>query len=218
LEAPSSPQNFVMMYHGTLTKLYGLDIAIEAFAIAHETMPGAELWILGGGPESPMLKSLADERGLGDKVKLIGMVPPADIPAWLDKSSVGLLPIRRDVFLEFASPNKLPEYIIMGKAVVVSRLKAIRHYFSENGLAFCEPNDPGDLAKQMIRLYSDKGLRDRLAAIAREEYAPIRWEVMKKRYLNLIEELTEPKIYKAEISGDLALTESGPKSQPSVHA
>ena len=37
------PARFVMVYHGTLTRIYGLDIAIEAFALAHADMPGAEL-------------------------------------------------------------------------------------------------------------------------------------------------------------------------------
>ena len=40
-----------MMYHGTLTKIYGLDIAIEAYTQVHAQMPGAELWILGVGTE-----------------------------------------------------------------------------------------------------------------------------------------------------------------------
>src|SRR4051812_14298936 len=47
----TSTGKFVMMYHGTLTSIYGLDIAIEAFALAHQDMPGAELWILGSGTE-----------------------------------------------------------------------------------------------------------------------------------------------------------------------
>jgi glycosyltransferase involved in cell wall biosynthesis len=182
---------FVMMYHGTLTRLYGLDIAIEAFGTAHQEMPGAELWILGSGPESVSLQSLAQQRGLASKVKLVGVVQPADIPEWLSKCDAGILPIRRDVFLEFAFPNKLAEFIIMGKAVLVSRLKAIRHYFSENALAYCEPNSPADLAKEMVRVYRDGGLRARLAANARNEYAPIRWDIMKERYLSLIGDLVE---------------------------
>src|SRR4029077_16112500 len=102
---------------------------------------------------------------------------------WLNKCTVGVLPIRRDVFLDFAFPNKLPEFIITGKPVLMSRLKAIRHYFSEDALAFSEPNNPIDLAEQMIRLYRDPELRTRLAARAKEEYGPIRWDVMKERYL-----------------------------------
>lgn len=184
------PGTFVFMYHGTLTKLYGLDIAIEAFAKAHQEMPGAELWILGEGPESPRLLSLASERGLDEKVKLIGVVQPSAIPDWLYQADVGLLPIRLDVFLQYASPNKLAEYIIMNKAVIISRLRAIRHYFSEDALAFCNPNDPEDLAKQMVRIYRDGNLRSQLATKALREYEPIRWDVMKERYLQLIERIS----------------------------
>jgi len=180
---------FVMIYHGTLTRIYGLDIAIEAFATVHEEMPGAELWILGSGPEQGALARLAQERGLNSKVKLVGQVPSADIPAWLNKCKVGILPIRRDVFLDFAFPNKLPEFIIMGMPVLMSRLRTIRHYFSEEALIYFEPNNPTDLAEQMVRLYRDSGLRAQLAARARQEYGPIRWDIMKQRYLKLIESL-----------------------------
>ncbi|MBZ5698174.1 MAG: glycosyltransferase family 4 protein [Acidobacteriia bacterium] len=178
---------FVMMYHGTLTRIYGLDIAVEAFSMAHIDMPGAEMWILGSGPEKSVLEELAEQRGLASKVRLVGRVPAEDIPSWLNKCDVGLLPIRRDVFLDFAFPNKLPEFIIMGKAVLMSRLAAIRHYFSDDALAFSEPNDAADLAKQMVRLYEDRPLRARLATKAKQEYEPIRWELMKQRYLKLIE-------------------------------
>jgi glycosyltransferase involved in cell wall biosynthesis len=107
----------------------------------------------------------------------------------VSQCDIGILPIRRDVFLDFAAPNKLSEYIVMGKSVIVSRLKAIRHYFSEEALAYFEPNNPAELAKQMVRVYRDSGLRARLAARAKEEYAPICWDVMKQRYLTLIENL-----------------------------
>jgi glycosyltransferase involved in cell wall biosynthesis len=189
---PMAPGTFVMMYHGTLTRLYGLDIAIEAFALAQKEMPNAEFWILGIGPEMGALTKLVQERNLTSKVKLVGLVAPTEIHAWLSRCDVGILPLPRDIFLEFASPNKLPEYIVVGKPVIISRLKAVRYYFSENALAYCEPNNPADLAKQMVRLYRDRPLRGRLAARAKEEYAPIRWNVMKQRYLRLIENMVGP--------------------------
>ena len=180
---------FVMVYHGTLTRIYGLDIAIEAFSMAHGEMPGSELWILGSGPEQSVLAGLARERGLTSDVKMVGQVPSADIPAWLNKCDVGVLPIRRDVFLDFAFPNKLPEFIIMGKPVLMSRLRTIRHYFSEEALSYFEPNNSADLAKQMVRLYRDRGLRARQATRAKQEYAPIRWDVMRQRYVKLVDDL-----------------------------
>jgi len=186
--ANSDPDKFVMMYHGTLTRVYGLDLAVEAFSLVHENMPGAELWILGSGTEERTLTELARQRGVSSKIKLLGRVPSSDIPASLGKCDAGILPMRRDVFLEFAFPNKLPEFIIMGKPVLMSRLKTIRHYFSERALAYFEPNDPADLARLMARLYQDRDLQARLAAKAKEEYVPLRWDIMKKRYLDLIEE------------------------------
>jgi glycosyltransferase involved in cell wall biosynthesis len=180
---------FVMMYHGTLTKIYGLDIAIEAFAQAHRKMPGAELWILGSGSEQKVLGALADKGGVASKVRLIGQVASSEIPAWLNQCDAGILPIRRDVFLDFAFPNKLPEFIIMGKPVIVSRLKAIRHYFNDGSLAYFEPNNAADMASQMMRLYQDRELRTELALKAKSEYAPICWAVMRQRYLALVENL-----------------------------
>lgn len=185
------PQKFVMMYHGTLTSIYGLDLAIEAFALAHKEMPGAELWILGSGSEKDALAGLTEVRGLGSKVRLVGQVPATEIPGWLSRCDVGILPIRRDVFLDFAFPNKLPEFIIAGKMVLVSRLRAIRHYFSEDAVAYFEPNNPADLAKAMVRIYRDPELRTRLASRAREEYLPISWDIMKDRYLATIENAFE---------------------------
>jgi glycosyltransferase involved in cell wall biosynthesis len=189
--AAPNPEKFVMMYHGTLTSIYGLDIAIEAFALVHEEMPGAELWILGSGPEAGALTALAHQRGLAAKVRMVGQVASTEIPGWLIQCDVGILPIRRDVFLDFAFPNKLPEFVIMGKVVIVSRLKAIQRYFGEDALAYCEPNSSADLSRQMVRIYRDPQLRARLAAKATEEYAPIRWAVMKGRYLDLVQQLVQ---------------------------
>jgi len=184
---------FAMLYHGTLTRIYGLDIAIDAFALAEKDMPGAELWILGLGPEERTLQALAETRGLVSKVKVLGPVPSSQVGSWLRKCDAGILPMRRDVFLDFAFPNKLSEFIVMNRPVLVSRLRTMRHYFSESALAFFEPNSAPDLARQMVRLYRNPELRRELAVRASEEYLPIRWEIMKERYLTLISELAGAK-------------------------
>jgi len=180
---------FVMMYHGTLTNLYGLDITIQAFGLAQKEMPGAQFWVLGDGPERPALELLAEKVGLTGKVRFVGKVRPEEVPQWLSRCDVGVLATRRDVFLDFSFSNKLSEYVILGKPVISSRLRAIRHYFSEDALAYFEPGEPTSLANQMVRLYGDEQLRVRVASKALAEYKPIRWEVMKDRYLQLIASL-----------------------------
>jgi glycosyltransferase involved in cell wall biosynthesis len=183
---PKKPEKFVMMYHGTLTRIYGLDIAIEAFGSVHHQMPGAEFWILGNGPEKELLEALSRKLGLGGKVQFTGSVLPQEVRQWLSRCDIGVLATRRDIFLDYSFSNKLSEYIIMGKGVICSRLKAIQHYFSGDALAYFEPSNPADLAQQMLLLFNDRQLRARLAQQATREYDPIRWEVMRQRYLKLM--------------------------------
>jgi glycosyltransferase involved in cell wall biosynthesis len=191
-EMPAKPP-FLMMYHGTLTKIYGLDIAIEAYAKARAQMPGAEFWILGGGTEQAALEARAKELGVADGVRFVGSVMPDEIPFWVKMSDVGVLATRQDVFLDFSFSNKLSEYIILDKAVIVSRLRTIAHYFSEEAVLFFKPNESAALAEQMVQLYGDAALRQRLAQRAKVEFEPIRWQVMKERYLALIARLAADK-------------------------
>ena len=140
-DSTSSRPPFVMMYHGTLTNIYGLDIAIEAFGRARARMPGAQFWVLGGGPEMEAFVSLARRLGVDSSVKFVGSVMPQQVESWLTKCDVGVLATRQDVFLDLSFSNKLSEYIIMGKAVIASRLKTIRHYFTEEALAYFGPGN-----------------------------------------------------------------------------
>lgn len=189
-EAGVPRQKFVMMYHGTLTHIYGLDIALEAFGKVQPEMPGAEFWIIGGGTERASLEILSKKLGLENKVKFIGNVTPQEIPQWLSRCDAGVLATRRDVFLDYSFSNKLSEYIIMGKPVISSRLRTIRHYFSDDALAFFEPNDPVDLARAMLQVSRTPRLSRQQCEQARQEYAPLRWEVMRQRYLKLMDDLT----------------------------
>jgi glycosyltransferase involved in cell wall biosynthesis len=183
-------KGFVFIYHGTLTRIYGVDIMIEAFATAHPKIPGAELWIIGEGPEKKSLEKLSAASGVNSSVRFLGSMPPTEIAAWLARSDVGVLATRQDIFLDYSFSNKLSEYIIMGKAVIASRLRTLRHYFSEGALAYFEPHRPADLARKMTLLYRNEGLRAQLVEKAKEEYAPISWAVMKQRYLSRVESLT----------------------------
>ena len=128
---------------------------------------------------------------MDSRVKFVGNVLPQEVHRWLRQCHIGVLATRQDVFLDYSFSNKLSEYIIMDKAVIVSRLKTIRHYFSEEALAFFEPANSAELAERMVTLFNDRELRIRLAERAKQEFQPIRWEVMRERYLGLVAGLTE---------------------------
>lgn len=182
---------FVFMYHGTLTSLYGLDSAINAFSEASKEMPGAELWIIGDGPKRESLNNLIENLQIADRVKLVGSVPKDDIPQWLARCDAGVLPTSKDLYTEISFSNKLPEYIIMNKPVLVSRLKTIKHYFREESLLFFEAGNVKELAQNMHMIYEDKLLRNKLVSEALKDYEAIDWSIMRERYIKLIRELSE---------------------------
>ncbi len=179
-------KKFIMMYHGTLTPLYGLDIALNAFALVHKEIPEAEFWIIGDGTERAKLEELVYNQVIEEKVKFFGVVPQQEIPKWLSKCDMGIMATRQDKFLDLSFSNKLPEYIVMGKPVIISRLKTINYYFSENALTFFKPHNVSNLAQKMLELYKNPELRKKKADQAVKEYAKINWSIMERRYLNAI--------------------------------
>ncbi len=184
---------FIFMYHGTLTHIYGLDIALQAFSMANAQMPNAEFRIIGDGPERVNLELQAEKLDIKEKVKFLGVYPQESIPAQIAECDVGVLATRKDQFLDLSFSNKLPEYIIMEKPVIASRLKAIRHYFSEEAIAYFEPEDASDLAEKMVEMYNNPERRRRYSENALREYSDIRWDRMKQLYLKVIEHLLDSK-------------------------
>lgn len=64
---------------GALIPRKGHDVVVEAVT----DLPGVTLAIAGEGGERAALERLITERGVGDRVRLLGSVPHADLPRWL---------------------------------------------------------------------------------------------------------------------------------------
>ncbi len=69
---------------GALILRKGHDIVIKALA----DLPHVTLAIAGEGPERGRLEALVTERGLGERVRLLGSVAHADLPRWLAAADV----------------------------------------------------------------------------------------------------------------------------------
>ena len=108
-----------MTYHGTLARTYDSRLPLKPLAWRTRRCRERSSGFLGTGLKRVPWKAWRDNT------------------AWLRRSGGLDLSCRwKFPLLDFSFPNKLPEYIIIiGKAVIVSRLKAIWHYFSEEALA-----------------------------------------------------------------------------------
>jgi glycosyltransferase involved in cell wall biosynthesis len=77
---------------GALVARKGHDIAIEALALLSGEHPSASLLIVGKGEEESALRRLIEERGLSDRVHLIGSVDHDLLPVILSAADIMVLP------------------------------------------------------------------------------------------------------------------------------
>lgn len=182
---------FVMVYHGTLARRLGLDIAIEALSRVRADIPRSELRIIGAGEERGRLIELRDHLGLQDMVTFSdGFVPVERIPAMIGDADVGLVPLRVSSGTDIMLPTKLLEYVSIGIPCIVPKTGTICRYFDEQMVEFFEAEDVDSLARAMLRLYRDPQKRAQLSQQATECFSKkYKWSVQKKVYTTLVAKL-----------------------------
>lgn len=136
----------------------GLDILVQAAA----EVPEARFVVAGDGRARGDLQAAIVERGLEDRVVLLGH--RNDIPSLLAASDVFVLPS-----LYEGSSLAVLEAMAAGKAVIASRIGGTDELVvdGESGLLVA-PSDPAALGAAVRRLLADAELRRQLGSAARE--------------------------------------------------
>jgi glycosyltransferase involved in cell wall biosynthesis len=182
---------FVMVYHGTLARRLGLDVAIEALARVRPTIPRVELRIIGAGEERDRLIQLSRTFGLEDAVTFSdGYVPLERIPALIGDADLGLIPLRISSGTDVMLPTKLLEYVSVGIPCIVPRTATITRYFDADMVEFFEAENVDSLAGAMLRLFQDPARCARLSHEATERFGKLySWRVHKEVYTDLVARL-----------------------------
>jgi glycosyltransferase involved in cell wall biosynthesis len=164
MPASRSDPTFRLIYHGTVTMRYGLDLAVRAVGLLRGEIPGIHLTILGRGDAMPALVELRDRLGLRAHVELRDELLLADeLPTFIAGADLGVVPYRNDVFTDGLLPTKLMEYAAIGLPCVASRTTTIEAYFADAMVELAEPDDVDDLARAIRELHAEP---QRLAALA----------------------------------------------------
>lgn len=190
VEAPKDEHPFILMYHGTLAKRNGLDIAIRALAIARQAIPQLRLDIHGRGEQVPFLKQLAVELGVKDRVIFTSSCPPDELVDVVVHGDVGIIPYPYDGFMELVLPTKAYEWAWMHRPIIASDTPAIRSMFQPESIALCDPSKPEDFAEAIIDLYQHPEKRARMVENAARDYMPFQWELMARHYQQLLSSLS----------------------------
>jgi glycosyltransferase involved in cell wall biosynthesis len=136
--------------------------AFRAMKRVLETVPHARMWVVGDGTFTKTLVDTVRAEGLEGAVDFLGF--RADARKVIQCFDVQLFPSHME-----GTPNTLFEALAVGNAIVASTADGQGEILEdeEHALMF-EPGDDGKMARQLVRVLADDGLRQRLQHAARE--------------------------------------------------
>ncbi|MGF1476382.1 MAG: glycosyltransferase family 4 protein [Geminicoccaceae bacterium] len=151
-----------VVYTGNFDRRQGVQELIEAFATVANEVPGAVLLLVGGeAPEVDAMRAHAQGLGLGDRVRLTGRRPPADMPAFMALADVLVSPRLEPL----VTPLKIYTYMASGRPIVATDLPTHTDVLDEMSAFLAEPTPQG------LAITLGKALRDPAEAAMRADRA-----------------------------------------------
>ena len=182
-----------LVYHGTITPMYGLEVAIRGASLARERGTPCHLTIIGAGPDLPRLRGLAAGLPDPDVVTFENPVPVSRVAARLRFFHAGVVPTRLDGMTRFSLSAKLLEYVWLGIPALAARLPSYADYFPPEALWFWTPDSVDDLARAITELAgATPADRARRATLALESALAVAWEGESRKLLRAYEQLLAP--------------------------
>ncbi len=162
-----SPEDFVLVYHGTIHyanqhEMLSLYLAVK---LLQRRGHRVRLVRLGhsefGGPDPRAF------RALGDGVIELGPIPWRDIPAYLAVADAYVQPGPPDDFNRYRLPSKLPEFLAMGRPVILPHCNIGNDLVHGENALLLEQGNAMEIVAQIEKLLADRELAARLGAGAR---------------------------------------------------
>jgi glycosyltransferase involved in cell wall biosynthesis len=110
---------------------YGWELA-EALGLLPADLPVTGV-VVGDGPGRPALEAARARLGLGNRLRLVGRVPHADVPTWMNAFDVALSTQTDDPVGWGRTTAKLPEYLACGTPVLCSDVGEAHRLLAPSG-------------------------------------------------------------------------------------
>jgi glycosyltransferase involved in cell wall biosynthesis len=185
---PAKP--FVILYHGSLVRRNGFDLAVDALEMVRKRIPTARLMVCGERTSffDEVMES-AQKRGLLEAVQYVGARNLHQIVEAIESCDLGIIPNHRNIFTEINTPTRIFEYLALGKPVIAPQAKGIQDYFGKEDLLFFNLGDAGDLAQKIEFAFFHPHDLEQIVKRGQEIYLAHTWSRERLNLLNPISEL-----------------------------
>jgi glycosyltransferase involved in cell wall biosynthesis len=170
----------VALHVGRFHRQKAQDHLLRALQVARVESPGLRLFFAGGGSELSRVRSMASEMDVGDAVVFLG--PVSDVMPLYRAADLFVFPSRFEAF-----GMALLESMAAGLPSVATRAGGILEVATERTTLLVGIDHVTELARALVRLAEDPGLRQRLGAAAVERARDFDFS----RWLPRLEEIYE---------------------------
>jgi glycosyltransferase involved in cell wall biosynthesis len=161
-----------LAFVGRLRRYKGLDWAMRALPGVLAKVPDARLEVIGDGPHSDALRAEAKQSGVEQAVDFLGFLPGADKVARIRRAWAVLQPSPKEGW-----GLTVVEAGACGTAVVASDAPGLRDSVRRDETGLLVPfGDRDALEQALVRVLTDRPLRERLAAAGIAWAARFRWD------------------------------------------
>ncbi|MEM3871106.1 MAG: glycosyltransferase family 4 protein [Nitrososphaeria archaeon] len=169
---------------GRLTPVKGFQYLIEAMEIVSHTFPDVVAIIAGAGPYQATLKKLVYERGLSDRVKLVGKISEQEKAALYRRCDTIVFPSLQEPF-----GLVLLEAFVMHKPIIAFKSGSVTEIVDdkEDGLLVPAGNTQ-QLAKAITLVLLDKELRLKLTKNTYMKILAFTWRKIIEKYIEVYRE------------------------------
>jgi glycosyltransferase involved in cell wall biosynthesis len=152
----------VVVYHGNAHAANAAEMRTLYLAVALVNRRGLPLRLVRLGKDH--VDFLGPElHGVREHVLELGIRPRKELPRYLALADVLVQPGRSDPFNDYRFPAKLPEFLAMGRPVILPRTNIGRFLRDGEECLLLDEGDAPEIARKVELLLRDPALRERLA-------------------------------------------------------
>jgi len=186
------PRRPTAIYIGYLGAWAGVDLVLDAAALAARQIPNLRVIILGHGTplELEALRTGIHRRGIASTVEYRGRVPYEALPAHLADADLGLAMFRPLDLTRYAFPLKVVEYMAAGLPVVTTTDTEAADLVISSGVGAAVPFEADAVAEAVVDLLRHAERRLGKGAAAFRAAQAFDWGLLMARHLAAIGEVT----------------------------
>lgn len=202
----------LVLYVGQMGKQDGVDYLLRAADWCRRNSSDDTLFVIvGGGPNLPELKRLANELELAETVHFTGHIPDEKLWSYLSSADIGVDPDPISEFNNMSTMNKIIEYMSFGRPVVAFDLLEHRRSAMEAAI-YVSHNDARELGRGLRRLIEDPNRRMQMSGIGRARFSEtLAWENSERILIAAYDRLLAVDIVDCNVTAAAQVTQQTPE-------